>query len=83
MKFAGLALPDPVTSSGPNFEANTLVCSHLLAAFRGVKLFSPEEHQSVRKTVTAELKLCRSALNEITLDSLLKDLDRDTRRTIL
>jgi hypothetical protein len=36
VKFAGLALPDPVASSESNFEASTLMCSHLLAAFRGV-----------------------------------------------
>ena len=53
MKFAQLALSDLISSSGPNFEASTLVCSHLLAAFRGVKQFSSEEHQSIQKTVTA------------------------------
>jgi hypothetical protein len=47
MKFAGLALPHPVASSDSNFEASTLVCSHLFAAFRGVEPFSSAEHQSV------------------------------------
>jgi hypothetical protein len=83
VKFAGLALPDPVASSDNNFEASTLVCSHLLAAFRGVEPFSSEEHLPVQKTVIAELKVRKTALNEFTLDSILKGLDCDTRRTIL
>jgi hypothetical protein len=35
VKFAGLALPDPSASFEGNYEASTLVCSHILAAFRG------------------------------------------------
>jgi hypothetical protein len=40
VKFSGLVLPNPVASSESNFEASTLVCSYLLAAFRGVESFS-------------------------------------------
>jgi hypothetical protein len=84
VKVAGLALLDLVASSVSNFEASTLlVRSHLLAAFRAVEPFSSEEHQSIQKTVTVELKLCKSALNESTLDSILEDLDCDTCRTLL
>jgi hypothetical protein len=83
MKFSGLGLPDPAASSKSNLEASTLVCSHLLAAFRSLETFSPAKHQSVRQTVMAELKVRRTALNKSTLDSLLKDLDCDTRRTLL
>jgi hypothetical protein len=49
VKFSGLALPNPVTSFEASFEASTLVCSQLLAAFRGVEPFSLAEHQSVQK----------------------------------
>jgi hypothetical protein len=83
MKFVGLALPYPVASSEPNFEASTLVCSHLLAAFRGVVPFSPDEHCSLRTTVTKELKIQKAALNESSLDLILKDLDCDTHMTLL
>jgi hypothetical protein len=31
VKFAALALPDPSVSSEGNYEASTLVCSHILA----------------------------------------------------
>jgi hypothetical protein len=37
VKHAGLALPNPTTSANSNYEASILVCSHLLAAFRGVE----------------------------------------------
>jgi hypothetical protein len=83
VKFAGLGIPDPSATSESNFEASTLVCSHLLAAFRGVEPFSSMEHQSVRTAVTTELKLRRSVQLDSTLDSILGTLDCDTRRTIL
>jgi hypothetical protein len=61
MKIAGIALPGPVASSKSNFEANTLVCSHLLVAFRGVlEQFGLAEHQSVQKAITT---VHRTALN--------------------
>jgi hypothetical protein len=60
VKFAGLALPDPSASSEGKYEASTLVCSHILVAFRGTKSFSSADHQSLRKAVTAEIKTRRS-----------------------
>jgi hypothetical protein len=30
VKFTGLAIPDLITSSHPNYEASTLMCSHLI-----------------------------------------------------
>jgi hypothetical protein len=69
IKFAGLTLPDPTASSEGNYEASTLVCSHILEAFRGTESFSSADHQSLRKAVTAEIKT--------------RHLDYDTRRTIL
>jgi hypothetical protein len=83
VKFAGLALPDPVASSDANFEASTLVCSHLLGEFRGVEPFSLEEHLSVQKTVIVELKTCKTALNDFALELILEGLNCDTCRTIL
>jgi hypothetical protein len=51
VKFAGLAIPDPAATSKENYEASTLVCSHLLAAFEGVESFSLTDHKSVRAAV--------------------------------
>jgi hypothetical protein len=83
VKFAGLALPDPTASSEDNYEGSPLVCSHILAAFRGIESFSSADHQSLRKAVTAEIKTRRSDKQDSTLSTILADLDYDTRRTIL
>jgi hypothetical protein len=83
VKFAGLALPDPSASSEGNYEASTLVCSHIIAAFRGTESFSSADHQSLRKAVTAEIKTRRSDKQDSTLSTILADLDCDTHRTIL
>jgi hypothetical protein len=78
-KFASLAIPDPSASSESNYEASTLVCSHiLLAAFRGTESFSSADHQSVRNAVTAELNSCRTEKLDSTLSSILADLDCNT-----
>jgi hypothetical protein len=47
IKHAGLALPDPTTSAEDNYLASTLVCSHLIAALRGVEMFRSTEHDTV------------------------------------
>jgi hypothetical protein len=83
VKFAGLALPDPSASSEGNYKASTLVCSHIIAAFRGTKSFSSADHQSLRKAVTAEIKTHRSDKQDSTLCTILADLDCGTRRTII
>jgi hypothetical protein len=83
VKFTGLTLPDPSASSESNYETSTLVCSHILAAFRGTKSFSSADHQSLPKVVTAEIKAHRSDKQDSTLSTILLDLDCDTRRTIL
>jgi hypothetical protein len=48
-----------------------------------VEPFSLAEHLSVQKTVAAELKVLKTALNGLELDSILEDMDCNTRRTIL
>jgi hypothetical protein len=72
VKFAGLALPDPTASSEGNYQASTLVCSHILAAFRGTESFSSVDHQSLCKAVTAEIKACRSDKKDSTLSTILQ-----------
>jgi hypothetical protein len=81
--FAGLALPNPSASSEGNYKASTLMCSHILAAFRGAGSFSFADHQSVCKMVTAEIKAHGSDKHDSTLHSILADLDCNTRITIL
>jgi hypothetical protein len=83
VKFAGLALPNPSASSEGNYEASTLVCSHILAAFRGTESFSSADHQSLCKAATAEIKARWSDKQDLTLSTVLADLDCGTRRTIL
>jgi hypothetical protein len=39
VKWAGLAIPDPTTSAQPKYDASILLCSHILALFRGVDVF--------------------------------------------
>jgi hypothetical protein len=82
VKNAGLALPNPTTSAEGNHETSTLVCSHLLAAFRDIKEFQSEEHESICRSVLAELmKQKMVQLNEA-LSSILARFPCDTLRTI-
>jgi hypothetical protein len=81
VKFAGLTLPAPSASAEGNYKASTLVCSHILTAFRGTESFSSADHQSVHKAV--ESKSLGTYKQDLTLSSILADLDCDTRRTIL
>jgi hypothetical protein len=59
-----LAIPDPATSAQPNYEASILLCSHILAAFRGVDVCRLTDHLKVIKEVKAEHKLRDAAKNE-------------------
>jgi hypothetical protein len=82
VKQAGIALPD-LTISGPaNHRASILVCSYLLAAFRGQAIFSTTDHFSVRKEVFQELKRRKAAEYLTTLASSLILMPVETRRTI-
>jgi hypothetical protein len=65
-----------------NFEASTLVCSHLIAAFQGVEEFQLEEHKSVRRSVQAELAARRKPQLDKTLASILSGLPCYAQRTI-
>ncbi len=56
VKSAALALPHPSAFSKGNYKASKLVCSHILAAFRGTESVSSADHQSVCKAITAEIK---------------------------
>jgi hypothetical protein len=83
VKWAGLAIPDPTTSAQPNYEASILLCSHILASFRGVDVFRSTDHLKVIRDVKAELKLRNAAKSESSLNDLASKMSCDNRRTIL
>jgi hypothetical protein len=83
VKWAGLAIPDPTTLAQPNYEASILLCSHILAAFRGIDVFRSTDHLKVIRDVKAELKLRNAAKSESSLNDLASKMSCDNHRTIL
>jgi hypothetical protein len=84
VKWAGLAIPDPTTLAQPNYEASILLlCSHILAAFRGVNVFQLTDHLKVIWEVNAEIKLYNAAKRESSLNNLVSRTSCNNRRTIL
>jgi hypothetical protein len=73
VKYAGLTIPDPSATSEENFEASTLVCSHLLAAFRGVEPSSSHDHKTIQMAVITVLRSCRAEKMDSTLVSSSQD----------
>jgi hypothetical protein len=82
VKWAGLAIPNPTLAADANYEASILVCSHILAAFRGVEPFRSAKHKSVISEVKTELRLCNEAKYETEMTLLTSKLSCDNRRTI-
>ena len=82
VKHAGLALPNPTISGPANYDASILVCSHLLAAFRGTATFSTADHLSVRTEVFAELSKQKDVVYTERLASSLVPMPPNARRTI-
>jgi hypothetical protein len=83
VKFAGLAIPNPVISSNPNYKASTLICSHIIAAICGETMFCLLEHKEVIRDVKAVLTTCNNAKHETALNLLSSKLSCDDQRTIL
>jgi len=83
VKHAGLAIPNPTQSAEKNFEASTLITSHLTAALRGVEVFRSAAHASVVSRVKAELKERNKVFNDSKLNQIASQLPCDDRRTIL
>jgi hypothetical protein len=83
VKFAHFAIPNPVISSNPNYEASTLMCSHIITAIRGVTTFRLLEHKEVIRDVKAVLTTCNNARHETALNLLSSKLSCNYRRTIL
>ena len=82
VKHAGLALPSPVDSAAEHYKASTLLCGHLLGALKGSHKFSSADHRSTISEVRAELRERNSTRYGEALTSILRNLPRDTRRTI-
>ena len=74
VKFAGIGLPNPVTTSTMNFESSILQCSHFIQAVKGLSEFCVADHQSVCCTAWNKYVTCREDKIETTLTSLLSDL---------
>jgi hypothetical protein len=83
VKFSDLALPDPSVNSESNYDVSTLVCSHLLAAFRGTDSFSSTNHKSEQTAVMAEYKSRRTEKLHSTLTNIHVELDCKTCRTTI
>ena len=83
VKWAGLAIPNPTSAADANYEASILICSHILAAFRGVETFRSAKHTSVISEVKTELKLRNRNKYENEMTLLTSKLPCDDRRTIL
>jgi hypothetical protein len=66
-----------------HYEASILLCSHILAAFRGIDVFQLTDHLKVIREVKAELKLRNAAKSESSLNVLASKMSYNNRRTIL
>jgi hypothetical protein len=64
VKHAGMALPDPTVSAKSNYDASTLMISHLKAALLGVDDFRSADHLTVIREVKSELKSRNKAKND-------------------
>jgi hypothetical protein len=83
VKWAGLAVPNPTVAADANYEASTLLCSHILAAFQGIDTFRSAKHKLVISEVKTELKLRNEAKCEDSMTLLTSKLSCGDRRTIL
>ena len=83
VRFCGLGIPNPTTSSAANYEASTLVSSHLIQAVQGKISFRPAEHTSTRQQVLSELRPRRDEAHKAILASLLSSLpDEDGKGSL-
>jgi hypothetical protein len=64
-------------------QQSILLCSHILAAFRGAGVFRSTDHLKVIWEVKAEPKLCDAAKSESSLNGLASEMSCNNRRTIL
>ena len=80
VKHAGLALPDPTVTAESNYKDSTLVCGHLVQALslNSDVIFSPVDHSSTRKEVTAAMRARKTKENSAKLESMLSKLDAAT-----
>ena len=85
VKFAGLALPDPTATATANYQASTLVCSHLIQALKpgSDTTFSQADHSATRADCISEMKDRKLILNEAELTRITEPLDADLKRTLL
>ena len=56
VRYAGLAIPNPSTTSSTNYGDSTLLCSHLIRAIQGKDKFMMADHSAIRKDCTPILR---------------------------
>ncbi|OEU07108.1 hypothetical protein FRACYDRAFT_251843 [Fragilariopsis cylindrus CCMP1102] len=74
VKHAGLALPNPVTSSATNYKNSTLMSSHLLLAVQGKINFSLQDHRDTCQSSLSASRELRQTENDSSLTNLLAAL---------
>jgi hypothetical protein len=80
VKSAGLALPNPVTSSAANYKNSTLMSSHLLLAVQGKTQSSPQDHRDTCLSSLSSIRELRIAENKSSLTKILSAAPQQWRR---
>jgi hypothetical protein len=83
IKKAGLAIPDPTVTAVASHTASEVICGHIIAAIRGKAKFRSTDHSSTMSAGKAAYRARNAAANQGKLDSILKKLSPERRRTIL
>jgi hypothetical protein len=82
VKQAGLALPIPTKSAPSNYEASTCVNTDLIAALKGIEVFSALTHLATIKEARTELTGRKKATDELVLKAVISALPPDLRRAV-
>jgi hypothetical protein len=82
VKKAGIAIPNPMTTSTSNWTSSTVICSHVVAAIRGRVEFGSADHQQIRSSGIAEMKKRQLEVSGNTLATILRAQPEGRRHTI-
>jgi hypothetical protein len=82
VKDAGLALPNPTSSTRGNFTASTIVCGNLVVLLKERAMFNGAEHTSVIKEGHSAIRMSKVAMHDGELLCFLWILPQEKRRTV-
>ena len=82
VKCAGIAIPNPVVTAAANYQASTVLCSHLLSALRGATPFCSADHKTTIHMTRSELQVRNSAAHASVLRQQLATLPPALQRII-